>query len=44
MPRADNSKKEVKMTTLDIIEIVFIAIVAVIGIGGILFVVLNEKK
>lgn len=44
MPRADNSKKEVKMSILDIVEIVFIAIVAIIGLGGILYVVTNEKK
>ncbi|HDZ5065184.1 TPA: hypothetical protein RTH03_000648 [Campylobacter jejuni] len=32
------------MTMLDIFEIIFITVVVVIGFGGIVFVVMKEKK
>ena len=44
MLRAANSKKEVKMTALDIGEIIFIVIVLALGFGLFIKVLLDENK
>jgi hypothetical protein len=32
------------MTLLDIVQVVFLVIVVVIGVGGIIYVIINDKK
>jgi hypothetical protein len=32
------------MTLLDIVQVVFLVIVVIIGVGGILYVIINDKK
>jgi hypothetical protein len=32
------------MTLLDIVQVVFLVIVVIIGVGGIIYVIINDKK